>query len=377
MTPTSVPSVPPGKEDAIPCPRWRLPAGSALSLLIAISLVLLPPVLLAPRSDASRFDATHRQQLLQLQPDYVFIGSSALISRIDPGVLAERRHGEKGYILGEVGSLSSLWYLWLKNSLIASGVTPKAVFVFFRDLELTSPADETNTLINQEKIARHLLPDDDRFFAVLNHHKTWVDRLREWLRRVYPIQESWRVQGQWLLESLGMLFALPGYPEYQWNRLVHPERATPEAMTAAYQGRKAFKARLADEIFSAANQRVARPKESYRTSTIDHYDFAARKERSFLPEMIRLAAGAHLKLVFVRVEHQPNQDGSPQHPPKVLVNYLAGLAAYLREQGVGYHDFDQDPAFSWELYLDAGHIKPQHMRFYTEHFLEKLGEFFR
>src|SRR5262249_15494570 len=64
-------------------------------------------------------------------------GVSRAGSRIDPAVFA-RASGQSVAPLLYAGSGPAWWYLVLKNWVIASGIHPKAVFVFFRDTNLTN-----------------------------------------------------------------------------------------------------------------------------------------------------------------------------------------------------------------------------------------------
>lgn len=355
-------------------PRW---SRSGWSIVLLMALVLLPPALIRERSAPLSFDDSHLQALIRQQPDYLFIGSSSMMSRIDP-VEVRRLTSREGYLLGELGTQSALWYLWLKNSLIASRITPKRVFVLFRETELTNPVDETTSLVNQEKIARNRRPDDHHFDAILSHHTTLIDRFRAGLRDLYPIQETWRKAGVWLLDSVGFLFAEPGYPAYLWDRRFHPERVTQARIEAFWQARVAFKARMAGALFHSGNQRVlAVAPDAGSSSDSVREDFPARVSHSFLPEMIRLAQAASLSLVFVRLDNMPNLDGSPRYVSPRSAAYLADLKAYLAQAQVGFHDFDEDPAFRWEHYLDSGHIKPEFKPFYTDHFVKTLAEHFR
>lgn len=350
---------------------------SSLRLLAIILLILLPPVLVGGIPDKVYFDDTHIKQLTTLHPDYVFIGSSILLSRIDVNHLSKIRPGETGYILGDVGSLSSLWYLWLKNSLISSQIKPKTVFIVFRENALTNPEDETSSLVNKKKILQNSLQEEPVFDHILNHHKTVVDQVREQLNVVYSIQETWRKKGYWLVDSLGFLFSIPGYLEYKWNNLLHPEQATEAKAKEFFVTRFNFKTRMNKEIFHPNNQRVVKNKTTNSNVSNERYNFNERVMHSFLPEIIRLGKEASLKLVFIRTQTMPNTDGTPHIPTPEFSRYLQDLSEYLKKEGVGFHDFTGDPSIQWTFYLDGGHIAPKYKKFYTEHFVQTLQEYFQ
>src|SRR5262245_13107487 len=128
----------------------------ALLLLPAAGLLLLPlalrgaaalrpipdlqpsylPALEGPRERAP-FDASRPADLARMQPAFVVIGDSMAGSRIDPAVFT-RASGQSVAPLLYAGSGPAWWYLVLRNWVIASGVRPNAVFVFFRDTNLTN-----------------------------------------------------------------------------------------------------------------------------------------------------------------------------------------------------------------------------------------------
>jgi hypothetical protein len=94
------------------------------------------PALEGPR-ERQPFDASRLVALQRLQPAFVVIGDSMAGSRIDPAVFTQVS-GDRVAPLEYAGSGPAWWYLVLKNWVIASGIHPKAVFVFFRDTNLTN-----------------------------------------------------------------------------------------------------------------------------------------------------------------------------------------------------------------------------------------------
>ena len=95
-----------------------------------------------PALEASRVRTEFRPgritDLQRVQPSYVFIGDSMLGTRIDAAYLASLI-GQDVMFLDRAGTGSAYWYLAFKNLLIPSGVRPKVVFFFFRDLNMTDP----------------------------------------------------------------------------------------------------------------------------------------------------------------------------------------------------------------------------------------------
>jgi hypothetical protein len=84
----------------------------------------------------ARFEENRLDELRAMQPGYVVIGDSMAGTRIDERRLGELAHAPIAPLL-HPGSGSAFWYLALKNWVIASGIHPRMVFVFFPDTNLT------------------------------------------------------------------------------------------------------------------------------------------------------------------------------------------------------------------------------------------------
>jgi alginate O-acetyltransferase complex protein AlgI len=101
--------------------------------------VKAPVSIYLPAYEASRerepFNPDPISDLARLQPGYVVIGDS-MAGRIDASRLGQLS-GRPVAPLLQAGSGSAYWYLALKNWVVASGIRPRAVFVFFRDTNLT------------------------------------------------------------------------------------------------------------------------------------------------------------------------------------------------------------------------------------------------
>ncbi len=94
------------------------------------------PALEGPRV-RDRFDPTPIDELAGMQPGLVVIGDSMAGTRVDPKRLTELT-GMRIAPLLNAGSGSAWWYLVLKNWVIASGIHPRYVLIFFRDTNLTN-----------------------------------------------------------------------------------------------------------------------------------------------------------------------------------------------------------------------------------------------
>ena len=132
-------------------------AGLALALVLAAAFVtplslralnraavgVAPGLGYLPALELSR---EHRQfnpqplaNLSYGRPAWVFIGDSMMGTRVDPLYLGEISSSRDEIVafLFHPATGPAWWYLAFKNHLVPSGVKPRAVFVFFRDTNLT------------------------------------------------------------------------------------------------------------------------------------------------------------------------------------------------------------------------------------------------
>ncbi|MBF0381664.1 MAG: DUF1574 family protein [Magnetococcales bacterium] len=347
---------------------------AVLRLLIIILLIFVTPMLIVgDKSTRFGFDPQHRQNLAKLKPDYVFIGSSMLLSRIDIDHFNSVMDGQTGYMLSDVGALSSLWFLWFKNYLIASGVKPKTVFIFFRHTAMTNPSDNSSSVFIMEKIQKSSLDSEPVFDQVMGYHKDFFDHLEEWLLKLYPIQEYWRKGVDWVIDSASFLVSMPGYASYKLQALMHPEQITSTKRRKIMADREALKSRIAWEVFGFTNQRDQKGRISKSFTLDNQLNFKQRLKISFLPHIVRLAKEAGLKLVFVRIKSRPNRNNLIQENGP-LDSYIADLSEYSKLNGIPFHDFSNDPKIIFSMYNDGAHIAPKHMKFWTENFVARLGE---
>jgi hypothetical protein len=356
---------------------WQSGSSSvpALLRLLAIFLfIFVTPMFLGGGFDSRvGFDGSHKNKITQSKPDYVFIGSSMLVSRLDVNHFNTLLPQQTGYLLGDVGSLSALWYLWLKNSLIASKVRPKTVFILFRRTALTNPTDDTSSLLARRSIYQNSQEQESVYNRVMGYHKGYLDYLEEWFLRLYPIQEKWYLEARWLIGSVGYLAALPEYREYKWQSLRHPEQIKSQDIRKIMTRRESFSGLMEKEVFSSSNQRDQKGRHEPDEIVNAHYDFKKRLPLSFVPEMVRLGHKAGLKLVFVRIQSRPNRDNSIT-PSRLMDKYMVDFSEYAQRNGIFIHDFTGDPKIPWSHYQDGGHIAPPYKKQWTENFVRKLGE---
>jgi len=105
-------------------------------------------------------------------------------------------------------------------------------------------------------------------------------------------------------------------------------------------------------------------------------EFQANVGDSLLPEIIRLAEGAQIKLAFIRVQRRPAAEGPPPQSPE-LTAYVNALKGYLEARGAYFHDDWGDPDEPLSLYADGDHLTADGRVRYTQRFAEKHAQFFQ
>jgi hypothetical protein len=310
----------------------------------------LPPSYL-PALEARRerrpFDADGVRRFRELQPAFVFIGDSMVPSRIDWQHL-QRRLGEPVTFIQRHSTGSAYWYLGFKNHLVASGVQPKRVFIFFRDTQLTDPLFRLTG--GYREVADEVARDDE----------PELDRV---LRR--------RLAGEWAAVDAA-LDRLYGASEV-WTRATTVLQALPARLVsdrpAAFQ----------DAVNARFDLEFLRP---YAAADIGDADvsapeFSSAVDSSVLPDLLDLAARAGVPLAFVRVQRRPGPDGRPPADSPALARYLADLGAYIEARGAKYHDFTGDPGVTLAMYGDGDHIAREHRQAWTDLFVARLGGWLR
>ena len=348
-------------------PRRRLQATAALSTLAALLLVVplgirvlsawhggpeLPPSYLpaleGPRARQATFEATRISDLQRLNPGYVVIGDSMAGTRID-----ERRLGELSGTpvapLLQAGSGSAFWYLALKNWVIASGIKPRVVFIFFRDTNLT---DVMFRLDEQFRWSLDLAAgerEDELNAAIAARTDRPYYRIHSLLDRVYEADRA----RTWIEP------AVANWPA----RTIVPSR------------------RRRDEFRTALNERFGldhlRPMEAADMQTAEDRlaDFDRYVNESVLPLMLRDANRAGLKLCFVRVQRRPVGGQPPEQSP-ALRRYVNELGSYLMRNSAEFRDDTGDPSLTLDMYEDGDHIARPARRRYTEILFERLPHLF-
>lgn len=283
------------------------------------------------------------------QPAWVFIGDSMMGTRIEPLHLGEisSTHNELVAFLHHPATGPAWWYLAFKNHLIASGVKPRVVFVFFRDTNLTDTLFRLESLYGTalDDVAHAAEPELDRLVAA--RRGGIRSRLHTTAVRAYEHD----ITRSWLEPAVRRWFVNYRYPDAS--------------------ARRRFDQSL-NEHFDLANLRGDIAADFSNEN--ERADFARDVPTSVLPLMVALAKEHGVPLCFVRVQRRPTGTTPPAQTPN-LRRYVADLQAYLTASGMLFHDDWGDPEMPESLYADGDHVRDR--RRYTDVFRRRLDPLFR
>jgi hypothetical protein len=344
--------------------RARAIAGlSTLTLLTVIVPVIIPianawlasrplpatylPALEGPR-ERGQFQATRIEELQLLQPGYVVIGDSMAGTRIDERWLGELSGTTIAPLL-QPGSGSAFWYLVLKNWVVASGIRPRMVLIFFRDTNLT---DLMFRLDPQFRWALDLAAaaQEDELNAIIARRMGPLHRVHVSIDRSAGVERARR-------------------------------RAEPALMTWPAEMMIASRRRRT-EFLMQMNERLGldhlRPMQAADVQIGDapELDFDRDVRDSVLPLMLRDARNAGLTLCFVRVQRRPTAHRPPPQSA-ALQAYVRSLREYVTGRGALFHDDTGDPALTIDMYEDGDHLARHARRRYTEILYTRLRPHFQ
>jgi hypothetical protein len=301
------------------------------------------PARYGPR-ERNPFDAGRVADLARMSPGLVVIGDSMAGSRIDPALLT-RLSGQLTAPLLYAGSGPAWWYLALKNWVIASGIHPRAVIVFFRDTNLTNVLFRIDATWSLDTAARDR--EEDLNAVVARRRGSPFYRLRDEVERLYQAEQARR----WIEPVVN-----------EWPaRVLIPYR----------KPRAAFLERL-NERFGLSHLRPMDAADMQATEDREA-DFDAFVDKSGLPLMLRDARRAGLTLVLVRVQRRP-AGGRPPYQSPALQRYVARLTSYVEANGGVFMDDTGDSAQTLDMYEDGDHLSREGRRRYTELFAARLRQ---
>lgn len=287
----------------------------------------------------------HKRYIEENQPKIVLLGDSTLDDGVDPELLAQQA-GVQIYSIPVHGSASAMWYLLLKNNIVAAEHKPDYVLVVFRTSVLTAPAYRV-----QGKYFEAL----DEFAGVdepIFLEKSFINFMNplEVLAGRYLPLYVLRLQVRREIES-GVLYAVPS--TFSCDRV-----CVDTSLNTIFYGKNLEPGVLADAVNIA---------ESY-LYTPEQLNFESQLEGSYLPDMIQIARDNGINLVFVRIKIAAvDENSSPE-----LVRYLASLKTYFEKQNVDYLDYGNDPRLPPDLYSDTVHLGARGERVFTQILAEDM-----
>jgi hypothetical protein len=303
------------------------------------------PATEAPRA-REPFNPEPIADLAHLNPGYVVIGDSMAGTRIDVARFTELAGRNVAPLLA-AASGSAYWYLVLKNYVVASGIHPRAVFIFFRDTNLTDVAWRLDNPANLDPVAHDR--EDELNAAV-----------------------AARVEGRWYRLEHAVEYAYGAQQARQWLG-PGPGALVGETMIPGRRRRAQF----LDEVNARLGLEHLRPMEAadMQAAQDRDADFHQYVDRSVLPLMLREASAHGLTLCFVRVQRRPLA-GRPPYQSPALQRYMRDLRAYVEAHGALLRDDTGDPELTLDMYEDGDHIAAAFRRRYTEILVNRLAPLF-
>jgi hypothetical protein len=327
--------------------------GKRLRLTIFVAAVVLLPALISHLVPARRdFDPKPVAHLRKKQPEVVLIGDSVLGGSIDPVLFARETGVNDVELLWNGGAASAAWYLLLKNYVVASGIRPRLVCIFFRERMLTDATFRTT-------------PTYRRFLESIRHEKEPV--YRDILLKDETEEES----------TLGR-FVDWFYP-LNSRRHVQEEKISRLAFRVAAGGSRIGPLRRrVNETFDVAKLRDEVMDESTELSGAKAEEFNPDPDHSFLPHMVETAKQAGISLCFVRQKRYPLPDGTTPQSDS-LRRYIAELRRWLKSQGCAFVDLTSDLEPDQAMYNKPGddHMSRAAKERMTEIYVQKLSPLLR
>lgn len=301
---------------------------------------------LEPARAREPFDPAPIEQLRAFPPGIVIIGDS-MAGRIHKRRL-EQLSGAVVAPLLRNATGSAHWFLIFKNYVVASGVRPRAVVVFFRETNLTDPLFRLGDgfRVNADPLAHDVEPELNA--AVASRTQGAWFRVHSLVDRVYQVEQA--------------------------RRWLEPELAAWPARVVAGEGSAA----LVDTLNTSFALDRLRPAVAADMASVEGQplDFQRDVSRSVLPAFLALAREHDIKVIFVRVLRRPENGRAPAEAP-ALQQYIRDLDAYLKANGALFRDDRHYPGMAALPYDDGDHISRVAMVPYTELFFEQMAAHLR
>jgi hypothetical protein len=317
-------------------------------LLIFVAVVLIAPAIvshLVPMQ--THFDGKPISRLRAKKPNVVILSDSMVDNGVDEELLGRLLARRRVELLWYGGAASASWYFRLKNYVIASGVHPELVCIFFRDRVLTDPRFRTEGTY-RSKLEAAMHEDEPIYRLVLGQRPAGEGNLSAWMDRIYPLNAHRHAEREKIEQTSMRLVAHAGVTVPVLRRWIN-------------------------ETFALTNLGAGGVEEAAAISKEKQPEFDPDPHRSFLPHIVGAAAEAGIPLCFLRVKRHPAGDGLVQQDEQLL-RYIANLQSWIESKGCHFIDDTNNPARTPDMYLQAGddHMGPWAKERSTELYADKL-----
>lgn len=316
---------------------------AALTWLIPVRYGLAYPQAAGPQfSNAVR--TGHSTIIDNNQINVVLIGDSTLDRSVDERIVSEAS-GQPSHVISTPASSTALWYLVLKNVIIeGTSNKPNYVIIMFRDTLLTLPNYHVNggrvSEIDEYATAREDVVVQTAYLNFMNPLEIAAERYFPLYGSRQRIMDTVEYRARSLLPNL----ILPCKGE-----------CVDRAVTSVF-----FTIENINPNFSQGFLMS----EENKLYTRQAMDFDAQIDRSFLPEIIRLARENNIQLIFVHARTLTFPDAESM--PRGLPAYKRALAAYLEQNEILLIDFSFDPRLPPEYFTDPLHMTGEGKNFFSQ-----------
>lgn len=284
-------------------------------------------------------ETTFAERLVAERPDVVFLGSSIVGTAVNAD-LFESIVGRPALDLTIPGGMSATWYLLMKNVIAKAEPPPKMVVLGFRMVYLTVPEFRAT----------------GRYTHIIDRY---VDGPEPLLNRRAYLHE---------LSALDV-FARRHWAPYQKRDDIKEgaEEWAVATVGSALLGRDHSEMRAAVEAVFAEDRMMpekvnAAQLEAEQVDNTRYFDFETEKNRSFLPEIVRIAEESGIELVLVRMRTRYDAESAekraqyPEFIRELLPGYERRLDEYLDEEGVTLLDFTEDERIPLSWFANGDHL---------------------
>ncbi len=292
----------------------------------------------------------YQREIEKAQPALVLLGDSLLTKDVDLTAFQEQL-GLPTYKLDIPGSSSALWYLVVKSNIVKAEPGPRGLVIVFRDTLLTAPTFRT-TGPYFGLIDKFAGPDDSLLMK------------RAYLDQLNPMQMALEMFFPLYTYRTNVLDAADASLRHTMPKIIGCNTACADDSMTSTLGD------IQPDIFAASILQAEQV-----LYTPGQLDFAAQVNKSFLPEIIRLAQERGIQLVFVRAP--TNIFPNPADEPAGLKQYMLALNEYLTEQNIPMFDLSRIVGIGPAQFSDPHHMTLEGKAIFTHVLAETLKSYIK